>query len=258
MAQTDPFGPEALASISVREQRTVIGHESIDLMSPISDETLAKAVASIPRGGRLLDMGCGKAALARALLKSDPQASAVCIEKNPLLAAQGQAFAEREGLGSRLQMIVADGRAWKATERFDAIALLGATHAIGAFQEVLAYGKANLNPGGVVLLGEGVWAERPHPEYLAFLGATEDEMMGETALAQEVEKAGFELRYRHLSSADEWDAYETPYFHSLRAFSDADGQHPFADEANAFEAMQLKYGRKYLGFLVMAAVWAGR
>lgn len=257
MAHTDPFGAEALASISAREQRTVIGHEAIDLMSPVSGETLAQVLSRIPTGGRLLDMGCGKAALARTLLRSDPQASAVCIEKNPVLAAQAEALAEREGTSGRLQMIVADGREWKVKERFDAIALLGATHAIGSFQEVLAYAGANLKPGGIVLLGEGVWAERPHPEYLAFLGATEDEMMSEAALVQEVEKAGFDLRYRHLSSAAEWDAYETPYFESLRAFRDAEGRHPFAEEADAFETMQLKHGRKSMGFLVMAAVRAG-
>jgi cyclopropane fatty-acyl-phospholipid synthase-like methyltransferase len=256
MAHKDPFGPEALASISVREQRTVIGHETIDLMSPMSDRTLAQVVAQIPKDARLLDMGCGKAALARSFLKQDPQASAVCVEKNSVLAAQGEILAQREGTGDRLEMIVADGREWKAAERFDAIALLGATHAIGSFQDVLAYAKANLKPGGVVLLGEGVWADRPHPEYLDFLGATEDEMMGEAALADEVEKAGFELRYRHLSSAAEWEAYEGPYFRSLRAFKNAEGRHPFAEEANAFEAMQTKHGRKCMGFLVLAAAWA--
>jgi SAM-dependent methyltransferase len=257
VAYIDPFGPEALASISVREQRTVIGHETIDLMSPMSDETLAQVLGQIPAGGRMLDMGSGKAALARTLLKQDPQASAVCIEKNPVLAAQGETLAQREGTGSRLQMIIADGREWKAAERFDAIALLGATHAIGSFQEVLAYAKANLKPGGVVLLGEGVWADRPHPEYLDFLGATEDEMMGEADLVQNVEKAGFNLRYCHLSSIAEWDAYEGPYFQNLRAFKNAEGQHPFADEANAFEAMQTKHGRKCMGFMVIAAARAG-
>ncbi|WP_457094430.1 SAM-dependent methyltransferase [Microvirga sp. P5_D2] len=257
MAHTDPFGPEALASISVREQRTVIGHETIDLMSPMSAETLAEVLSQIPKGGRLLDIGCGKAALARALLKNDPQASVVCVEKNPVLAAQGAVLAQREGTSGRLEMVIADGREWKAAECFDAIALLGATHAIGSFQEVLAYAKANLKPGGVVLLGEGVWADCPHPEYLDFLGATEDEMMGEAALVEEVGKAGFDLRYSHLSSTAEWDAYEGPYFGNLRAFRDAEGQHPFAEEANAFEAMQTKHGRKCMGFMVIAAAWAG-
>ncbi|WP_243368436.1 SAM-dependent methyltransferase [Microvirga solisilvae] len=252
MIYTDPFGPEALASITAREQRTVIGHASIDLMSPMSGQTLDELVATIPTGARMLDMGCGKAALARHLLKKDPVASAVCIERNPVLAAQGEALARKNGVADRLQMIVADGREWKASETFDAIALLGATHAIGSLQEVLAYGATHLKAGGVVLLGEGVWAERPHADYLAFLGAEEDELMSREALAETVRKAGFRIRYEHLSSVAEWEAYETPYFQQLRNYADACGQHPFAEEASAFEAMQIKHGRKCMGFMVMA------
>nr|WP_255726613.1 class I SAM-dependent methyltransferase [Microvirga sp. ACRRW] len=219
----------------------------------MSEKTLSGLIAQIPARARMLDMGCGKAALARHLLKKDPAASAVCIERNPVLAAQGEVLARRDGVSDRLQMIVADGREWMASEKFDAIALLGATHAIGSLYEVLAYGRANLKPGGVVLLGEGIWASKPDPEYLAFLGADESELMSQEALVREVERAGFTVRYEHLSSAEEWDGYEGPYFQTLRDHADANGQHPFAEEANAFEAMQAKHGRQCMGFLVMAA-----
>lgn len=253
----DPFGPEALWLLPAREQRTVIGHGLIDLMSPLSAQTLDDLIAVVPRGARMLDMGCGKAALARRLLKGDPAASAVCIERNPVLAAQGEALARREGVADRLHMIVADGREWQAAETFDAIALLGATQAVGSLREVLAYGRANLKGGGVVLLGEGIWTQRPDPEYLAFLGAEEDELMSREALAEEVRRAGFRIRYEHVSSHAEWDAYEGPYFKSLRDYADSTGRRPFAEEARAFEAMQISHGRACMGFMAMVVAWDG-
>lgn len=253
----DPFGPEALTSLSTREQRTVIGHASIDLMSPLSAQTLDEVTAQIPPGARMLDIGCGKAALARHVLRRDRSASAVCIELNPVLAAQGEALARKEGTRDRLRMIVADGREWRAAERFDAIALLGATHAIGSLQEVLAYAMGNMKTGGVVLLGEGIWASRPDPEYLAFLGADEDELTTPEAFIGEVRKAGFRILYEHRSNAEEWDAYEGPYFRNLRSYVDASGEHSFAAEADAFEAMQARYGRACMGFVVLAASWEG-
>lgn len=257
MTHTDPFGADALAKLSVREQRTVIGHAAIDLMSPMSEKTLAQLVGQVPLGGSLLDVGCGKAALARNLLRNDPGASATCIERNPILAAQGEVLARKEGILSRLQMIVADARQWKAARKFDAIALLGATRAIGSLQDVLDYGKAHLKAGGVVLLGEGIWVARPVPEYLSFLGADENDLMTREALMQEVQKAGFVLRYQHLSSPEEWEAYEAPYFQNLRAHEDPSSQHPSAKAADTFEAMQIKYGRTCMGFMVMAVAWEG-
>src|SRR5690349_18446821 len=93
MTHTDPLGVDGLTSLSVREQRTVIGHASIDMMSPISGKTLAELVGQVPVRGHILDVGCGKAAFARRLLRSDPASSATCIERNPILAAQGEAQA---------------------------------------------------------------------------------------------------------------------------------------------------------------------
>lgn len=254
MNPVDPFSAEALATISAREQRTVIGHSSIDLMSPVSDRTLEDLLSCIPVGPRLLDIGCGKSALARHVLRKDSAASAVGVERNPVLAAQGAALAKAEGLSERLEVVLADGREWRASEPFDAIALLGATHVLGTLPDVLSYGCRNLKAGGVLLLGEGIWTARPHPEYLAFLGADEDELMTMAAIEQEVGNAGFQIQYRHQSGADEWDAYEEPYFRSLREYTDASGGHPFAEEADAFEAMQMRHGRGCMGFVVMAVV----
>ncbi len=199
-------------------------------------------------------MGCGKAALARRLLAVDPAASALGVERNPLLAAQGEALAEREGVRARLEMVVADAGDWRTTESFDAIALLGSSHALGSLQDVVDYARARLRTGGVLLLGEGIWTARPDPEYLRFLGTDGSDMLTEDALAGELQSAGFGIRYRHVSSAEEWDAYEGPYFSSLKAYSDPSGGRPFLEEAEMFEAMQVKYGRKAMGFMAAAAV----
>jgi SAM-dependent methyltransferase len=245
-----------LTTLSLRDQRTVVGHATLNLMSPLSEEVLTNLIATVPPKGKLLDVGAGKAALARQLLKHDRDATAICIERNPVLAAQAEEQASQEGFNNRIKMIVTDAQNWRSSDVFDAVAVLGASRALEGIHNVLAFARTRLRTGGILLLGEGLWVAPPVPEYLKFLGTDGSDTLTEEALKLELQSAGFILQYAHISSDAEWEAYEASYFQSLKSFSTESGERPFAREAEAFEDMQRRFGRKSLGFIAIAATRA--
>ncbi len=249
----DPFSTDAFAALPARDQRSVIGHASHDLMSPLSDGTVATLIEQIGYLDCLLDVGCGKAAFARRMLGSGRAGSAVCIERNPVLAAYGRRKAEKEGLAIRIRWIVGDVSDWRASDRFDGLAVIGASQALGGLSGALAFAADHLIPGGKLVLGEPVWASPPPAEYLQFLGTDGSETVTPEALATALESAGFRVEHRHRSTPDEWSSYEDPYFATLAAYTTSDGQQPYAAGAHTFANMQAKYGRVSMGFEAVVA-----
>jgi precorrin-6B methylase 2 len=160
----EPSRAEALAALDPRDRRSVIGHAHHDVMSPLSEGTISSIIERIGSVDRLLDVGCGKGAFARRAIRSGKVASALCVERNRLLAAEGQRRAEQEGVGEMIDWLISDAGEWSPAECFDAVAVIGSSQALGGLNGALSLAAAHLMQGGRLVLGEGVWQAPPPSE----------------------------------------------------------------------------------------------
>jgi SAM-dependent methyltransferase len=242
-----------MAALSPRDLRTVVGHSSHDLMSPLSEAALDALVEHLGRLDGLLDVGSGKAAFARRVLLRERARVAVCVERNAVLAALGKIRAGRDGVAPRLSWIVDDAAGWRSPQRFDGVAVIGSSHALGGRAGTLAFAAEHLGPGGTLVLGEGVWVASPPAEYLRFLGTDGSETPTPGELEAALRDGGFEVVHRHRSTEREWAAYEGPYLAALAVFVADDGRRPYAAWARSFGDMQARYGRASMGFEAVVA-----
>jgi SAM-dependent methyltransferase len=171
------------------------------IQNPTSFEKLERLLdyCELADGQQVLDVGCGKGALlkravARAAIR------AVGIELNPVFAAQA-----RQAEGRPLE--IHEMPALEFTESgFDVGFCIGASFAIGAFEEAIAWLKARTRPGARVAIGD-LFARRPplpgsvHHEYP---GA--DRTLSATVAI--LESVGLELIGLIEASTDDWDRYE--------------------------------------------------
>lgn len=123
--------------------------------------------------------------------------------------------ADREGLGERLQLVQADVREWRAVERFDVVLSVGAAYAFGGVLPTLAAAGKHLHPQGRLLLGECIWEQAPSEQVLELLGEKIEDYDDLPTTVDAVASAGWVPLDGHVSSLQEWDAYEWSWTGSL-------------------------------------------
>jgi SAM-dependent methyltransferase len=197
------------------------------------------------------DWQCGFGEWLFAALEAAPDTTGVGVDTSGPALDEARTRAERRGLAARVTFELADAAGW-AGEGFDAVLCVGATHAFGGLAETLEAVRRHLRPGGRVLLGEGFWDGAPSQTALDALGAVPGDLPGIGGLVREAEGAGFIPGYGHLSSAEEWDAYEWSWTGALTewALTEApDGDRNAAlDLAREHRRQWLEGYRGHLGF----------
>jgi len=244
-------------SISVQDpfKYTTIAHSGHHYCSPLSSDTAAGLLAELQlqAGALVLDAGCGKAALLRDLLGSQP-VRGVGVDINPAFLAEAtDAWAASNPGDRRLTLIASQlGQHPLSADGYDAILCVGSTHALGGFERSLAVCRQWLRPAGVLLVGEGYWKQQPSNEYLLMLGAAEDELSSHAGNIERALAQGFKLRLAIESSDEEWDRYEYMYCQAVMQYA---ASHPhdldspaFRDRARRWHDNYLASGRSTLGF----------
>ena len=234
---------------------TTIAHSGHHYCSPLSAGKAAGLLAALqlPVDALVLDAGCGKAALLRDLLASQPVCG-VGVDINPaFLAEAASAWAASNPGDDRLTLIASqlDQHPLPAGG-YDAILCVGSTHALGGFEPSLTVCRQWLKPGGVLLVGEGYWKRPPPHEYLVMLGTTEDELSSHAENITRTLAQGFKLHLAMESSAEEWDRYEHMYCQAVMQYAASHPHDPdtpaFRDRARRWHDSYLATGRSTLGF----------
>ena len=117
------------------------------------------ALARIPRGGELLDVGCGTGALARLVLKQDPTCRVTGLDLAPNMVAQARA--NLEGFADRVRLVEGDSdRLPFREESFDAAWCNDSFHHYPDPDRAAFSVWRALRPGGAFVVGD-VWQPAP-------------------------------------------------------------------------------------------------
>lgn len=198
-------------------------------------------VLALPADALALDVGCGAGEmLARVVERWGAHGVGVDSHAGYIEAARARA----PKIDWREEAVHA---ATVPDAALDLVICVGATHAFemgaGATAAALVQCYRWLKPGGLLVLGDGLWTAIPDPAYLEFLGETPGvyrDHAGNVALGVE---HGYVPLHAVVSTLAEWDAFE--WGHIRRG--EAAGAERRA-QVRRWRDAYLKWGRGVMGF----------
>ncbi|GAA1937106.1 class I SAM-dependent methyltransferase [Streptomyces durmitorensis] len=218
-----------------RQQISSIAHSGHPIAAPLSDDSVhALLDRALPHGeARLLDLGCGSGTWpARAqAMRPSLRADGVDIDAGAIAAARRAA--DEAGLGDRVAFHTQDAAEFTSPHLYDVVVSVGATHAFGGLLPTLKAAGRHLSPGGSVLVGDGFWEREPDRATLD-AGFTADEYVDLATTVDHVMAEGWTPVYGHVSTLQEWDAYEWSWTGDLSRWALDHPEHP--DTGQALEA----------------------
>lgn len=159
----------------------------------------------------VVDLGCGRGNLARAIAVALPNATVVGVDTDTQAIEQAQARAVADRLDHRLRFETADAALWPGPA--DATICVGASHAFGGTAGMLQR-LSHIVPQGIAAIGEGVWNQDPDPWCLETFGHLP---AGPDALVAEAVSAGWSILEQGMSTLAEWDAFEHGWIAGVRS-----------------------------------------
>ena len=233
---------------------STIAHRHHRFCNPLDPAALGRVTdgLGLSAGDRVVDVGCGKAALL-VDLAGRLQTPGVGVDVNTAFLAEGRALAERHGVAALVTLIEAEAVHLDAEPASFALALcIGSTHALGGYRETLLALARLVRPGGHVLVGQGYWKRPPDTGYLERLGATVDEMTTHEGNVAGGVAAGLLAAGAWVSSDGDWDRYEGLYADSVEDHVTAHPEDPDApamlERIRRWRETYLRWGRSTLGF----------
>ncbi|MDP6385005.1 MAG: methyltransferase domain-containing protein [Planctomycetota bacterium] len=159
----------------------------------------------LPRGGRILDLGCGFGLFSLYFALRAPRCQFTGVDLNDKRIQRAQENSKKLGL-SNIHYQVGSALDWHGQEHFDAIYMLDLVHHLPAAEvpHFLEKTSALLKPGGVLLMKEV--ADRPRYKML-FTLALDRLMVGRepihywppAELARVLEGLGFEVKTHRMT-----------------------------------------------------------
>lgn len=226
-------------------------HADLDFNSPLSDARAAQLVRSLELTGseRVFDFGCGWAELLLRVAERHPDVTCEGIDSDAAAIEHGRDNAKHL---DNLRLHVGNAADWQVDD-VDVAICVGSTHAWGTTSQALAALHKLINPGGRLLLGDGVWSRPPDAPAWEALGGDPDEFGTTADLVDLALQAGFRPLALSEASAPEWDDFESGYARGWeRWLRNNPGDPEYNDvQANA-DAHRARWMRGYRGTLGFA------
>lgn len=188
-------------------------HKIVDVdhqqQNPTTTEKLDRVIGycDIKDGQRVLDLGCGKGWMLRRIA-AQAAISGLGVDVAAYAIEEAQERAAAQSLRGQLEFRCMPGLELAPAEQaFDVGLCIGASFAIGSFEDMLAYLKPAIRPGGLLVIGD-IYARRdPMPEQSAayFAGGAQRTL---TDTADLLNGQDLSLLAIVDSSQDDWDHYE--------------------------------------------------
>lgn len=207
---------------------------------------------NIQDGQRILDLGCGKAWLLRRIIsRHDVEADG--IEFIPGFANEAQALAAKQASKGKLNIMTADARTVEPKPgRYDLGLCIGASFAIGSFEDMLGWLRPQIRAGGMMAVGDIYARALPVPEKSAkhFSGGAQRSLQD---TADMLDRDGLRLVGMIDSSLEDWDRYESQHWHAGDQWMRNNPDHPERDD---FQAMLQTFKNEHIHSDRDALGWA--
>lgn len=247
-ARSNPVDAATTAWCTPDVDRTRISdlaHAHHPIAAPLDDAAVRHVLRhALPGARTVLDLGCGDGTWLVRALRLDPSLTAVGVDRSGEGFGRTREQAAREGLGDRLELVVADAPEWVGAERFDVVLCVGSTHAFGGLDPTLDAVGSHLAPGGRAVVGECFWERPPAPEVLVALGAEAADYGDLDATVEISTSRGWLPVEGHVSTLAEWDAYEWSWTGSLTTWA---LEHPDDPDHDQVLDAALTHRRAWLG-----------
>ena len=209
-----------------RSEWTRAAHGDLEFMGPYGAAHLERLFREVelPEPARVIDLGCGTGALLAWLAARGP-ISGVGVDLHP---------PRRSIPGVRL--LRKDASQAVGGGEFDLACSIGAVSGPAKL-------AAMVQPGGLVLYGDGYWRRPPTRRYLQALGAERDQMAGWEATLRQGEPLGLRLLAAVRSSTADWDRYEGVWADNGERYA---AEHAGEPGVDAFLAWIRNGRRRYL------------
>ncbi len=237
-----------------QQKFSAIAHRDHDYCNPISATKIERLLDLLPldETSRALDLGCGRAELALRIIERFGS-PVIAVEHSSLMLDAARERAEWTGALHKLHLDDVDIRDFKADpETFHLSVMMGAGGIAGGMAGICAKLKGWTKGGGYVLVGEGYWRQKPHPDYLALLGGSESQYLDHRGNVQAGIDAGLIPMHATTSSTDEWDEYEWKYCRSIERYAREMPDDPdvpaMLERIRRWRDGYMRWGRDTLGF----------
>jgi cyclopropane fatty-acyl-phospholipid synthase-like methyltransferase len=226
--------------------------------NPTSIEKLDLLIeyCGIGDGDRVLDIGCGKGWLLRRLAERYA-VQAEGIEVNRPFVEEGQAEIDRSRLKGEVRYHHIDARDFSGEKGvYDVGLCIGASFAIGTFEEALAWLQPYVRPGGVMAFGDVYARSRSLPSQSAeeFSGGP-IRTLSDTA--ERMNRDGLSLIGLIDSSPSDWDRYESTHWRVAEEWMREHPDHPefeeFRRQSEEFKLKHLRFDRESLGWALFVS-----
>ena len=234
-----------------------ITHRDHVVCNPLSVEKLEELcwLFKLRPAAKVLDIACGKAEMLVRLAERF-NVKGVGVDLSPYAIKDAEKKRDLRFPDADLEFICIDGAKYQPDEpeSLDLAICLGASWIFEGHQGTLGALKGMVKPGGLVVVGEPFWIQKPAPEYLELSGFGEDVFSTHYGNVAMGETEGMECVYTIVSSRDDWDRYEGLQWYAasnyaLRHPEDHDLAEILNRTAKSREAY-LRWGRDMLGWAV--------
>jgi cyclopropane fatty-acyl-phospholipid synthase-like methyltransferase len=228
-----------------------IAESNIEIQNPTSAQKLDQLAdfCDVRDGLRVLDVGCGKGWLLRRWA-SRWAIDGTGLELNPWFSAHAWAQAKASGVANCLRFIEGPARDFNPEQAsYDIILCIGASFALGDFEQAIAWMRDALKPRGLIAIGDVFAAETPFPEE-----GRDQQPPTLAARINFLREAGFELIALIAASRDDWDHYESQHWRAIHAWAAANAEHP--DRSDLIERSKMSreqyfaWERSYFGWAI--------
>jgi len=226
---------------------------NLEYQNPTSVEKLDRLIdyCGLVDGHRVLDVGCGKGWLLRRVSQRY-EVVAEGVELNPAFIDEGRGKLagmrlKGEVIYHQMSAEQFDGK----LQAYDVAFCIGASFAIGTFEEMLTWLRRFVKPGGVIAIGDIYARNRELPEESAahFSGGEQRTLID---TCERMNREGLTLIGLIDSSLDDWDRYENQHWLAAEAWLRENSNHPdassFSRRMEEFKYNHLRFDRDALGW----------